>query len=47
MDLINNIKLLKHNSDYRFSDVINKLGERWEQSGNMVLNNEVYNKTIL
>jgi hypothetical protein len=37
MNLINNIKTLKHNSDYRVSDVIYKLGERWEHSGNTIL----------
>ena len=47
MNLINNIKILKHNSDYRVSDVIYKLGERWEHSGNMILKNEKYNETIL
>jgi hypothetical protein len=47
MNLINNIKILKHNSDYRISDVIYKSGERWEHSGNMILKNEKYNETIL
>ena len=47
MNLINNIKTLKHNSDYRVSDVIYKLGERWEHSGNAILKNEKYNETIL
>jgi hypothetical protein len=40
MNLINNIKTLKHNSDYRVADIIYKLGERWEHSGNMILKNE-------
>jgi hypothetical protein len=47
MELINNIKILKHNSDYRISDIIYKLGERWEHSGNIVLKNEKYKETIL
>jgi len=47
MELINDIKTIKHNSDYRVADIINKRGERWEHSGNMVLNNEKYNGTIL
>ena len=47
MNLINNIKTLKHNSDYRVTDVIYKKPERWEHSGNTVLKNEKYNETIL
>ena len=47
MNLINNIKTIKHNSDYRVSDVVCKLGERWEHSGNMILTSEKYNGTIL
>jgi hypothetical protein len=47
MDLINNIKILKHNSDYRVSDIIYKLGERWQHSADMILQNEKYKDTIL
>ena len=47
MELINDIKILKHNSDYRVSDIIYKFGERWEHSGNMVFKNEKYKETIL
>jgi predicted RNA-binding protein with RPS1 domain len=47
MNLIDNIKILKHNSDYRVSDIVYKLGERWTHSGDMVLKNEKYEKTIL
>jgi len=47
MELINDIKILKHNSDYRVADIIYKSGERWEHSGNMVLKNEKYKETIL
>lgn len=47
MELIKDIKILKHNSDYRVSDIIYKSGERWEHSGNMVLKNEKYKETIL
>jgi len=44
---IKDIKIIKHNSDYRIADVVNKCGERWEHSGNMILNNEKYASTIL
>jgi hypothetical protein len=47
MNLVNNIKTLKDNSDYRVSDIMFKLGPRWEQSGNMVLKDEKYKGTIL
>jgi hypothetical protein len=47
MNLIDNIKTLKHNSDYRVSDIVYKLGERWQHSGDMVLKNEKYKDTIL
>ena len=47
MDLVNKIKTLKHNSDYRVSDVIAKSGDRWEHSGLAVLNEERYKGTIL
>lgn len=47
MELINDILILKNNSDYRISDVVMKIGERWEHSGNMVLENNKYNGTIL
>ena len=45
--LIDKIKTLKHNSDYRVADILFKKGERWEHSANMVLVNEKYNDTIL
>jgi hypothetical protein len=47
MEIINDIKTLKHNSDYRIADIFNKNGERWHHSGNMVLKNDKYNGTIL
>jgi hypothetical protein len=44
---INDIKIIKHNSDYRVADIITKCGERWEHSGNMVINHDKYKQTIL
>lgn len=44
---IKDIKIIKHNSDYRVSDVVNKCGERWEHSGTMILSNDKYASTVL
>lgn len=44
--LINKVKLF-FQEDYRFSDIINKSGERWKWSGNMIIKKEKYNNTIL
>lgn len=46
-NLVSTIKTIKQNSNYRVSDIINKKGQRWEHSGNMILNNKNYNETIL
>lgn len=45
--MIENIKILKHNSDYRVADIVYKRGERWEHSAEMVLTKPKYNGTIL
>jgi hypothetical protein len=45
--MIENIKILKHNSDYRVSDIVYKGGERWQHSAEMVLTKPKYNGTIL
>jgi hypothetical protein len=45
--MIENIKILKHNSDYRVADIVYKRGERWEHSAEMVLTKSKYNGTIL
>lgn len=45
--LINNIKTLKTNSDYRICDIINKRGRRWEHSLKMVLQDTKYDNSIL
>jgi hypothetical protein len=45
--LISKIELIKQNSDYRVSDIINKSGCRWEHSGDQVLNSGKYEGTIL
>lgn len=46
-DLINNIKILKENSDYRVTDIILKKGNRWKHSGRNVLKLKKYKNTIL
>ena len=46
-NLINNIKILKENSDYRVTDIFFKKGCRWKHSGNNVLKLEKYKDTIL
>ena len=46
-NLINEIIILKHNSDYRVSDILIKSGKRWEHSAKMILTNAKYNETIL
>lgn len=45
--LVQSIKTLKENSDYRITDVIYKKGFRWKHSTEMVLSNPKYDNTIL
>jgi len=46
-DLINKIKVIKSNRDYRIADVINKGGFKWEHSRSELLTNNTYTDTIL
>lgn len=45
--LIEKIKTLKQNSDYRVSDILIEAGHRWKHSTEQVLTNPIYQDTIL
>ena len=45
--LLSKIVTVKDNCDYRLGDVILKKGFKWEESLENVLNNPIYNNTIL
>lgn len=46
-ELVNCIKVLKNNSHYRVRDVIYKKGPRWKNSMHHIINDDIYNDTIL
>jgi hypothetical protein len=46
-DLRTNIKVLKQNKHYRFSDLFFKKGVRWEHDRNIILNNNKFRGSIL
>lgn len=46
-NLKNNIKVLKENKHYRFSDLFFKKGVRWEQDRNTILNDSKFKGSIL
>lgn len=45
--IINQIKLLKSNQNYRFYDVIFRSGQIWDYSIKNILNDQIYKNTIL
>ena len=45
--LLQKVKILKENSDYRVADIIFHKGYRWTHSKDKVLNDPKYNDTIL
>ncbi len=47
MSLVSKVKTITGNSDYRVKDVIDKIGKRWEHSGEQVRRSKKYEGTIL
>ena len=44
---LNKVKILKHNSVYRVSDLVNRTGPRWPGDRKTILNDPLYKNTIL